>query len=69
MKIYWKNNRKLNPQVILNKIEKCQSISENGSVGYDAADYKDAFAALSSMIVFPVKVKQELFVDYIIKKG
>lgn len=59
MKIKWKNNKKLKPQIILDKIDEAKSIKD-GKVSYSAFDYHDSYVALFSMLEVPTSIQNDI---------
>ncbi|KPV97684.1 hypothetical protein AN214_00650 [Pseudoalteromonas sp. P1-9] len=53
MRVKWKKNKNLNPDVILDKINSIKTVSEDKKVSYSAFDYQYAMTALVNMVNFP----------------
>ncbi|WP_254275707.1 hypothetical protein [Halomonas sp. 3H] len=69
MAIKWKSGARLNPQVVLDRIESSKSVSRDGRVSYSAFDYHEAFAAVFSLLDIPKAVSKELDVDELVSNG
>ena len=54
MPIKWKKNRRLRPQVILNKLESMRVKSEDQSIFYSGFEIENILPALHSMLDLPV---------------
>jgi hypothetical protein len=53
MRVNWKENKNLNPDVILAKIDSIKTVSEDKKVSYSGFDYQYAMTALVNMVDFP----------------
>ncbi len=67
MKAAWKENKKLKPEIILEKIESFSSLKDNG-VSFQGYEPYSAFPALETMIVFPISI-DELVRDSLLRKS
>lgn len=53
MRVNWKKNKNLNPDVVLAKIDSIKTVSEDKKVSYSGFEYQDAMAVLVNMVNFP----------------
>lgn len=53
MRVNWKKNKNLNPEIILAKLESIKAVSDDKKVSYSGFDYQDAMTALVNMVNFP----------------
>ncbi len=53
MRVNWKKNKNLNPDIILSKIDSIKTVSEDKKVSYSGFEYQDAMAVLVNMVNFP----------------
>lgn len=53
MRVSWKKNKNLNPDIILAKIDSIKTISDDKKVSYSGFEYQDAMTALVNMVNFP----------------
>lgn len=53
MRVNWKKNKNLKPDVILSKIDSIKTVSEDKKVSYSGFEYHDAMAVLINMVEFP----------------
>ena len=52
MKVSWKTNKKLKPQVILDRLRKCSSVGQDGRVSFNGFDKFELDSVLFTMIEF-----------------
>ena len=60
MAIKWKNSRKLNPDVILDKIDSIKIVQDDGRVSYSGFKYLEAIPAFFSMLDFGKNLPWEI---------
>lgn len=53
MHVKWKKNKKLNPDIILDRIESIKKVGPDKKVSYSGFEYHDAIAVLLNMVDFP----------------
>lgn len=53
MRVNWKKNKNLNPDIILSKIDSIKTVSEDKKVSYSGFEYQDAMTVLVNMVEFP----------------
>ena len=68
MKVKWKKNKNLKPDVILQKIDAIKFFSDDGRLHYSGLEYDNAMAALYSMVDFPEKI-MGIDEEYLISKA
>lgn len=56
MSIQWKKNKKLNPTIILDKINSIRKVNTDGSISYEAFSSIDAETALFTMLEFNINI-------------